>query len=191
MYCIDIVLLQETKTTLSSDLFLKSVGGSFITIGVTWIILRHQVDNLLGGEMMFLTTLMNCWTGRGVLTQQNFTHVTSVKRQLLASIQVFQIVSDTHSLTVMESNHLFSAYLAIRENSNYWRNHVGTKSLNPMAKRRWKEHKFLFHHMANRRRSKNHISLLKVNGEKLSNHNAISNAFFNFFHERLGTLLLP
>jgi len=41
--------------------------------------------------------------------------------------------------------------------------------------------------MANRRRSKNHILLLKINGEQLSNQNAISDAFFNFYRELIIT----
>jgi len=43
-----------------------------------------------------------------------------------------------------------------------------------------------FHHTANKR-SKNHISLLEVDGEELSNRNDISSAFSNFFCERMGT----
>ena len=45
----------------------------------------------------------------------------------------------------------------------------------------------LFQHTANRGENKNHISLLEINGEELSNQNAIIDVFSNFFRELMGT----
>ena len=42
-----------------------------------------------------------------------------------------------------------------------------------------------FNHMTNRQRSKNHISLLEVDGVELSNQDAISNSV-NFFEGLIG-----
>ena len=45
----------------------------------------------------------------------------------------------------------------------------------------------IFHHTANRRRSKNQISILEINGEEFCNHNAISATFSHFYRELMGT----
>lgn len=44
-----------------------------------------------------------------------------------------------------------------------------------------------FHYTANRRRSKNHISLLEIDRVELSDQGAISSAFSDFFRGLMGT----
>ena len=60
----------------------------------------NESDNDLGGflvlKLVSLRSFLKIWS------RNNFTHVVSCKRQLLSSIQFFQVISDTRPLTAME-----------------------------------------------------------------------------------------
>ena len=112
--------------------------------------------------------------------RQNISYVVSSKRQLLSSVpQSRQWYSPSYDDGKEPS---LTSLPAIRLNSKYRENYAGTKNQNHKGDKNTK----FFQHTANYRRSKNHISLLKINGEELSNQNAISGAFSNFFCELMG-----
>jgi len=137
----------------------------------------------LGGKLIMklraLRSFIKSWS------RQNFTHVITSKRQLLSSIHL------SNPLVIFDLLHSWSKFIS---HLSMQLEHIQTAKETMWAQkaRTWwlkggdKNTKF-YHHSPNRRRSKNFIPFLEVNRVELSNQDAISNAFSNFFCNLMGT----
>ena len=85
------------------------------------------------------------------------------------------------SFTVMERNHLSHLSIQLEQIQNseesMWAQRAKIKFLKEGSR-----NTKIFHHTGNRNRSKNHISLLEINGEETCNQSAISDASSHFYH---------
>jgi len=141
---------------------------------------------LIGLKASIFEFFLKSWSRRDPGSRKNFHHVTYGKWQLLFTTQILQSISDSHQLTLMEQNHLnhLSRQLEQIQTSEkiMWAQRARIKWL----KEGDHNTKFI-HHTANRRRSKKSYLTVGTRWEELSDQDAISSAFSNFFRGLMGT----